>query len=207
VIAHSDAYRRFLDSTQVSRAGWRDGDGYDLESLAQVEGEERLDAECLLLERIKSSGGWREIESLARLGTPGAKQAIRDVAAADTADWTTRLHAAEQLAEWGEDIQVDRYILPALRVSRMNAAASYALDAAVRFPAAYLRNGLLDLARDGAEEVRPHAAALSLFLAGKSEAPFDWNQRPFFLRFATKDREELARAHLELRELVGAIPE
>ncbi len=161
---HSDAYRRFLDSTQVSHAGWRDGDGYDLESLAQVEGEERQAAERLLLERMKSRGGWREIEALARLGTPGAKQAIRAAAAADASDCATRLHAAEQLAEWGEDIQVDRYILSALHADRMNAGAAYALDAAVRFPTAYLRNGLtLDLARDGAEECSAlHAAAQPL---------------------------------------------
>ena len=50
---------------------------------------------------------------------------------------------------------------------------------------------------------RVHAAALLMYLCGKTDEPFDWNQRPFFLRFASEDNQELRAAWTELRERAG----
>jgi hypothetical protein len=59
------------------------------------------------------------------------------------------------------------------------------------------------LKRDG--EAAVHFAALLFFLHGKAEEPFDWNHRPFFLRFHStgKERTEVFR---ELCKTVGVDP-
>jgi hypothetical protein len=60
------------------------------------------------------------------------------------------------------------------------------------------------LNRDG--EAAVHFAALLFFLHGKADEPFDWNHRPFFLRFNTDDRKERIAVFRELCEIVGVDP-
>jgi hypothetical protein len=50
--------------------------------------------------------------------------------------------------------------------------------------------------------VAVHFAALLFFLHGKAPEPFDWGQRPFFLRFQTTERGDRSAV---LRELCVAI--
>ncbi|HEX2099484.1 MAG TPA: hypothetical protein VHF69_02405, partial [Candidatus Synoicihabitans sp.] len=47
-------------------------------------------------------------------------------------------------------------------------------------------------------EAAVHYAALLLFLHGHAASPFDWDQRPFFLRFNAGDPRERERAFVEL---------
>ena len=63
----------------------------------------------------------------------------------------------------------------------------------------------MDQALNGTEVMRVHAAALSLFLAGKAKEPFDWDERPFFLRFGSEDRAERLVAYRELQQRVGEL--
>ena len=195
--------RRFLESLQIGYEEWREGEGYDLQALDQIQGDERKEMESLLVDRLHEDGGWREIEALAHLGTPTAKDAIRR--ALQSSDVDLCLHAAEQLHEMGEEIALDHYIFEAMRTADLYSGASYAIDLAPEHATPLLRRGLLDVALHAEPEVRVHAAALALFLAGKAEEPFDWNHRPFFLRFAEDDADELLAAHKELCERVGPI--
>jgi diadenosine tetraphosphatase ApaH/serine/threonine PP2A family protein phosphatase len=57
------------------------------------------------------------------------------------------------------------------------------------------------LQREG--EVSVHFAAMLMFVHGKAKEPFDWEQRPFFLRFHTENRAERAAAFQELCEKIG----
>ncbi len=41
------------------------------------------------------------------------------------------------------------------------------------------------------------------FLHGKSKEAFDWDHRPFFLRFNTTDRNEIKQAFKELCNTIG----
>ena len=65
---------------------------------------------------------------------------------------------------------------------------------------------LLRGARDRAGEVAVHFAAMLLYLHGKAREPFDMAQRPFFLRFNTKDRAGRERVFRELCERIGVAP-
>ena len=58
--------------------------------------------------------------------------------------------------------------------------------------------------RDG--DVAVHFAAMLMFLHGMAGEPFDWEQRPFFLRFNTTDRREREAVFTELCEKVGVDP-
>jgi hypothetical protein len=59
------------------------------------------------------------------------------------------------------------------------------------------------LARSG--EVAVLLAAMLMYIHGKAASSFDWDQRPFFLKFNTDDRAERAEAFKDLCERVGAL--
>jgi hypothetical protein len=58
------------------------------------------------------------------------------------------------------------------------------------------------LERDGGVAV--HFAAMLMFIHGKAKSAFDWDQRPFFLRFNATHRDEREAVFLELCEKIGA---
>jgi hypothetical protein len=78
-----------------------------------------------------------------------------------------------------------------------------ALDLAESHPTPRVKRALLDCARLADPTTRVNAAAMLMYLCGKAEEAFDWNQRPFFLRFGTEDNQELRAAWMELRERTG----
>lgn len=55
--------------------------------------------------------------------------------------------------------------------------------------------------RDG--ETAVHFAAMLMFIHGKAKSCFDWEQRPFFLRFNTEDAGERNAAYGELCAKIG----
>lgn len=61
------------------------------------------------------------------------------------------------------------------------------------------------LARNGDHAC--HFAAMLMFLHGKAESAFDWELRPFFLRFNTADRTEREAMFRELCGRIGVSPE
>jgi hypothetical protein len=60
------------------------------------------------------------------------------------------------------------------------------------------------LVRDGEGAV--HFAALAMYVHGKAEEPFDWSQRPFFLRFHTSRVLERRAVFVELCEKIRIDP-
>jgi hypothetical protein len=58
--------------------------------------------------------------------------------------------------------------------------------------------------RDGATAC--HFAAMLYFLHGKAASAFDWDHRPFFLRFNTEDLVEREIAVRELCNSIGVDP-
>lgn len=201
--APSEACRTFLDSMNVTYDQWRDGIGYDLDALARIAGDERRYVAGVLVERVKSAAGnWRDVEALAALDQAGARTILEQ--ALETAAPATRLYIARLLVVQGVAVEIDRIIADILRRGSYQGGLSLALDLAAVHATPYLRNVLLDCARDGHPDVRVHAAALCLYLARKAEAPFDLSQRPFFLQFGEEDRATRARAFEELCRRVGA---
>ncbi len=89
----------------------------------------------------------------------------------------------------GAAVAMDKIIADALGGGDRDGSHSFALDLAAQYATPYLREVLLERARNGGSAVlRVHAAALSLYLAGQGQGPFDWAQRPFFLQFGEEAR-------------------
>lgn len=184
---------------------WREGIGFDLAALNNVTESERDSLVKTLEKRLKTEGDWREIEALAAIGTPRAKKAIRG--AIDHGTPETRLYAAEQLAKMDEPENLEGAIIEALRKTSLFGGLSDALDLAEDNPTPRIQETLLDLALNGdEEEQRIHCAALALYLGGKAEEAFDWNHRPFFLRFGDQDRNIQIEAYKELCSRLGVVP-
>lgn len=200
----SPAYTSFVSSMNVTVDKWREGIGFDLAALGNVSSSERDLLVKTLAERLEASGDWREIEALGTIGTPEAKEEIRRAIAHGSAE--TRLYAAEQLAKMGEPADLENAIIGALRETRLFGGLSRALDMAEEHPGPRIQETLLDLALNGVEEQRIHCAALALYLGGKAEEAFDWNHRPFFLRFGDDDRNVQIEAYKELCSRLGVTP-
>jgi PBS lyase HEAT-like repeat len=200
----SPAYTAFIASMNITVEEWREGIGFDLAALENVTDSERGLLVNMLTERLEANGDWREIEALGAIGTPDAKEAIRR--ALNHRSSETRLRAAAQLAKMNEAAHLEDAIIEALRKTRLFGGLSKALDMAEQHPSPRIQETLLDLALNGDEEQRIHCAALALYLGGKAEEAFDWNHRPFFLRFADDDRNARIEAYKELCLRLGITP-
>jgi hypothetical protein len=55
-------------------------------------------------------------------------------------------------------------------------------------------------------ETAPQFAAMLMFLHGKAKSSFEWDLRPFFLKFNTDDRAERKALYDELCEKIGVAP-
>jgi len=200
-MAQSQSFETFQSSMHLSYSQMHDGDGYDLGSLAKIDVQEYPKASTLLGDRLQSSSAdWRDVEALAvlaGLGDQDARAKLR--AAVDHPDNKIRLRVTRELAQLGEDVDSEKPIIEALAHGRMDSAFSNAIDTAPEHNTERVRQAVLNCALEGAEpEARVNAAALALFLAGLTDDPFDWDHRPFFLRFGSDDPKEVAAAHADL---------
>jgi hypothetical protein len=189
---------------EISYSDWRDGTSYDLEALRNITTAERIAAVEILSERLAATPNWRDIEALGLIDTPAARAAIRK--AVENADSETRLHAAEELTDLGEPVDLDDVIIEVLRTSDLSNGLSQAIDLAEEHPSPRIQEALLDLALEGNHDQRVHCAALALYLGGKADEAFDWNHRPFFLRFGEEERHTQIEAYKELCQRLGVAP-
>jgi hypothetical protein len=189
---------------EITVDDWRDGVGYDLDALDEVNDSERDKLVTLLAGKMKSAPDWRQAEALGAIGTPAAVKVLQS--AMHSEDPELRIHVAEQLVELGESADLESAIINALRKSNLSNGLSYAIDTAEEHPSPRIQDALLDLALHGEEEQRIHCAALALYLGGKSEEAFDWDHRPFFLQFSDPDRNVQIAAYKELCDRLGVAP-
>src|ERR1044072_457259 len=70
----SAAFDRFMASTTIDYGRWKEGEGYDLAALGELEPDEQFRVEHWLLARVNED--WRDLEALLALGTPTAKAAV-----------------------------------------------------------------------------------------------------------------------------------
>jgi hypothetical protein len=191
----NDAYSHFVESMAVGYEAWHDGTGYDVPALAMMTPEEREMVEAILTAHLADSGDWRDVEALAALGTLGSMAAVnsakkhRNAEVRNFALKTLADAAPHEAAELEDDI--------------VRAVERGALDLAQCHPTPRVKRALLDCARLADPVTRVNAAALLMYLCGSTSEPFDWSQRPFFLRFGTDDMAELRAAWTELRERTG----
>jgi hypothetical protein len=198
----SDAYKKFMASTIMDYEKWHDGIGYDLDAFKQMTPaeQERVVAEL----KDKSNPDWRDVEIFEIAGTAEADAALRD--ALDHGPPEARLHAMETLASQGKLPDVDERLAKMLdRVSAFDG-----LDPALRMAEEH-RGPKVRMALLRGAKLRPevgvHYAAMLFYYAGITKEAFDWDHRPFFLRFGEdSSKEDRQAAFLELCERVGVDP-
>jgi hypothetical protein len=195
----STAYARFVLSMEMNYEKWHDGIGYDLDALKAATPAERGAIEALLVHRgIKD---WRDVEALAVLDTPDARKALQ--AAMEHRDPQIRLAVTRHAPELVADPERVGSLVKALETADLFGGLSQALDEAAEFHPKEVVDALFRgaLKRDG--EAAVNIAGLLLFVYGKADEPFDWAQRPFFLRFHTENQDERRAVFVELCEKVG----
>jgi hypothetical protein len=196
------AANRFLASMNITYEMWHDGTGYDLNALAGVSPVERDILETLLIQHQPRD--WRDIEALAVIDSPKARKEIE--AALKSSDPDVRREAINHAGDKVDAKDRERLLIKALNEAKLYVGLSAAIDEAEEFHPAAVVDALFRgaLNRDG--EAAVHFAALLFYIHGKAKEAFDWDHRPFFLRFNTTDRKEREGVFVELCQIVGVDP-
>ena len=203
-MARSDAFARFMASTEIDDEKWHDGVGYDLDALRLLKGDERDEAERWLLGR--AGNDWRDLEGLLALGSAAARAAVIEQLRHGKLE--QRLWAARHLAG-DATLAPDR---EAAVIDGLGGAVPYegltqALDIATEERTPAMVDALFRACLRVEGEAAVHAAARLVFIHGKATEEFDWELRPLFLRFNTQDTSEREAAFRDLCRLCEVDPE
>ncbi len=208
IVPPSPLLDQFRASMVVDYDKWREGIGYALDLLPQMTPRERHKIEGELIQKLLRDGDWRDLEALAVIDTPASRAAID--AARFHSDPEVRAYAVDQAVEAGslpvELIESD--VIGVIERAAAMSTLSRALSLAESCQTPSVRRAILNQARTGDSTTRVHMAALLFYLCGRSEQPFDWNHRPFFLRFGDhNDDADFRAAWKELRTIWEAFEE
>jgi hypothetical protein len=181
---------------------WHDGTGYDVDLLKQMSPEERESVEKVLISRQPRD--WRDIEALAVINSPMSRSVIES--ALKSADPAVRREAMKYAGEKSDPADREKLIIHAIRTKGLFDGLSQTLDEIEEFHTPAVIDALFRGALGGDGAAAVHFAAMLFYLHGKSREPFDWDHRPFFLRFNTSDRNERRVAFAELCQTLGVDP-
>jgi hypothetical protein len=201
---HSARIDQFKASMVIDYEMWHDGIGYDLSLLEGASPVELTEIERLLLSR--GAADWRDVEALAALKSERAKQALR--AAFTDGNAEIRGAVVRHAPELVDEAEKTRHLVKALRAAVFYGGLTQALGEVENFHPPEVIDALLDGALNREDGEGPvHFAAMLFFLHGKARVAFDWDHRPFFLRFNTQNREERVTVFKELCERIGVDPQ
>jgi hypothetical protein len=191
------AFERFKQSMVIDYVKWHDGEGYDMDAIRAATPEERAAIEALIVER--GVHDWRDVEALAAL-----KSSALESAAASPDD-AVRMAVSRHAPEVMTEEQRTQSLVSALTYSRIGSGLGEAIDQAAEFHPPAVVHALMRGALHRAGEAAVLFAGLLTYIAGKADEPFDWAQRPLFLRFNDEGAERKA-AFLDLCHHIGADP-
>ena len=193
---------RFIESMRIDYERWKEGIGYDLAAIDDALPDERARIEALLVPR--ATEGWREVEALSRLGTPRAIDALRTALRDGNAEVRAAVqHHAPALVD---DEAHTASLVRGLREATFYEGFTAMLDDAATFHPPVVIDTLFREALHGAGDKAVHLAALLFHIHGLTPHRFDWEHRPFFLRFNTADLAARSVAFTELCAAVGVDP-
>ena len=200
----SEEYQRFLDSMDIDYAKWHDGVGYDLDTLRKLSPDEQTKVENLLIER--GVNDWRVVDALAEIGSEKAISALKNALQSDT--YEVRIRAIERLSEKGSisESEIETLLVETLPLVKLLNGQTFTLRLAEEYPTPAVKRVLLWCTLHGNEDIRVHAAALIHFLYGIAASSFDWDHRPFYLRFNDEDIANRKLAYEELCKEIGVDP-
>jgi hypothetical protein len=198
----SGALERFIASMVPNFDMWHDGTGYDLALLDLMSEDERIKAEDALIRH--SPRDWRDIEALARIDSSRARRWVE--AALTSTDNHIRREAMRHAGDMAQPADRERLLVRSLENDVIYGGLTQAIDEAATFHPPAVIEALFRGAMNRDGEAAVHFAALLMFIHGKATEPFDWNHRPFFLRFHTTDRAAREMVFRELCETCGVDP-
>ena len=195
--------RRFEKSMVIDYVKWRDGVGYDLDAIKLASPDEQKVIEELLTRHVPRD--WRDIEALAVVGSKSALKTIKD--AMNDPNPAVRSAVSRFAPNLVEDSVRSRSVVDALQHAEVFSGLSQILDDVEDFHPEEVKEALIAglLSREG--EVAVLFAGMLFFLYGKAKESFDWEQRPFFLRFNTENKGERVKVFRELCTTLNIDPE
>lgn len=189
---------RFRRSAQIDADNWRDPQ-YDLDAIRHATPQEKAEIEQFLCAR--GIGHPCDVEALALLDTPKAREALLAVFREGKVEIRAAVaHFAAKLIDKQERMQE---LLERIATCDAYQGLSFTLEQILadhpqEVIDAMLRRIVLD---PGVAAV--HYVALLFFLSGITNDEFDWQHRPFFLRFNPGDDLDRKAAFLELCERIN----
>lgn len=196
---------RFRESMVMTYDRWHDGAGYEVALVTDATAAEREEIERVLL--AHGIDDWRDVEALAALatlGSAGAQRALRT--ALDSPTPRVRIAVVEYAPALLTDAERSATLVKALETTDTYGGLTQALLLVEDFhPPAVIDALLRGVLQRGANAV--HFAAMLMYVHGQAQSSFDWEQRPFFLRFNTSDADARATAFRELCARIGVAPE
>jgi hypothetical protein len=194
------AKKRFVKSMERDYEKWHDGTGYDLSALDEMTESDRDSMVELLRKDLQEP--WHSFEALAHINTPEALSAIKEGLSHPL--FEIRI-AASRFAK-NADKDRERILIEALEKSDIYEGLTQALEQIETFhPQAVVDALLRGLTRRG-DTAAVNFAGILLYIHGKADSPFDWDKRPFFLRFGASDPDERRNAFVELCGIIGVDP-
>ena len=193
------AVERFRESMVGTYERWHQGIGYDVAIFKTATPEELVEIENLLLSR--SLDDWRDVEALAALDSPRARVALRK--ALLSSNHRVRIAVADYAPGLLSEAERTAILVHALEGSDTYGGLTQALLRIEAFHPPQIIDALLRGVLSRTEGPPVHFAAMLMFLHGKTSSAFDWEQRPFFLKFNTGDRHERIHLFQELCYKIG----
>lgn len=197
------AVERFRESMVVNYERWHEGIGYDIAIFKTATPEELVDIENLLLAR--GVDDWRDVEALAALDSPRARVALRK--ALNSSNHRVRIAVAEHASDLISAAERTAALVHALEGADTYGGLTQALLQIEEFHPPQIIDALLRGVLTRTEGQPVHFAAMLMFLHGKTQSAFDWDQRPFFLEFKTDDSAKRRALFRDLCARIGVDPE
>ncbi len=195
--------QRFEKSMNITYEMWHDGVGYDIDALKSASKTEREKIEELLIHR--SPRDWRDIEALAEIDTKSAREAIKS--AMKDPDPDVRVAVTRFAPNLISSSERSKSIINALQHAEIFSGLSQVLDDIEDYHPIEVKEALTQGLLNRKGDVAVLFAAMLFYLYGKADEPFDMDQRPFFLRFNTENREERVQVFRELCIQLNINPE
>jgi hypothetical protein len=200
--AKTPAYDRFIKSMHIGYIEWHDGISYDLDALDELASDEKDEVEAVLISRKNED--WRDTQALARIGSPSAFAAIEESTRGPNR--TVRLAAGKYLHAIGRLDDLSDLICEALQNGTLGDGLAEAEQLASQFPSDKVKRTLLSGALRSTDGRAVRFVGILFYLYGKAKEPFDWSQRPFFLRFLSSDPPERYAVFDEMCQLLHVDP-
>lgn len=200
--AQASSLNRFKQSTAISYDDWREGKGYDLQAIDDATPAERTQMLAWLLE--DGLRDWRDIEAAHRVGGRAARRALRQVWRHGTS--AQRMALLRHVPGFVGEAALARALADALQHTLLFQGLSECLAEIEHCHPPQVIDALWQALQRPEAEVTVHCAAMLAWLHDLAAEPFDWQQRPFFLRFGSDDPQERLAARAELRQRCTIAP-